>query len=200
MDKPREAVTRAERVNGTAGHRLQVVDAVAADALEEAWRLYAEVFDSLRYAAVQRHVMFRDEFDAVMADSRVAKYVAVGHDGHLRGLSTYTNDLSAVPLISPEFFARRWPEHFATRRIWYCGFVAVRTGTRSSGVFAALVEAMYRVAATEHGIIALDFCRHNDEVFRMSRAVRLMLHRLSGGVLSRKIDEQAYWLYEFPTA
>jgi hypothetical protein len=180
--------------------KVEVADALRADVREEAWRLYTEVFDELRYAAVKRHVMVRPEFDALIADQRVDKYVALADDGAMHGLSTYTNDLSAVPLISPEFFQRRWPEHFAQRRIWYCGFVAVRTGAPSAGVFAGLVEAMYRTAAAHGGIIGLDFCRHSDEVFRMSRSVRLMLHRLSGGVRSQKVDEQAFWLYEFPTA
>jgi hypothetical protein len=34
----------------------------------------------------------------------------------------------------------------------------------------------------------------------MSRVVRLMLHRLSGDVKAQKMDEQQYWLYEFPSA
>jgi hypothetical protein len=179
--------------------KIEIVESISAARREEAWRLYADVFDELRYMAVQRHVMHRAEFDTVMADPRVGKHVAVDDDGYLRGLSTYTNELPAVPLISPEFFQRRWPDLFAARRIWYCGLVAVRTGTDSSGVFMALIESMYRLTAAGNGIVAIDFCRHNDEVFRMSRAIRLLLHRLSGNVQGTQLDQQSYWVYEFPT-
>jgi hypothetical protein len=144
--------------------------------------------------------MYRDEFDAVMRDQRVHKYLCLDDDDTLCGLSSYTNDLDAVPLISPQYFARRWPQHFAERRIWYCGFVAVDPHGRVGTAFAELVEAMYLVAATQNGIIALDMCRFNDGVRGLSRVVPLMLHRLSGDVRTERMDEQSYWLYEFPAA
>jgi hypothetical protein len=144
--------------------------------------------------------MHRSEFDEVMADNRIAKYLVTDRRGALRGLATYTNDLRAVPLISPDYFSRRWPHHFAERRIWYCGFVAVRSGSPNTGVFVRLVEAMYRVAVAQRGIIAMDFCRHNEEIRALSRVVQTMLHRLSGEVRSHRMDEQTYWLYEFPAA
>ena len=109
--------------------KVELVESLSTDARPEAWRLYTEVFDDLRFRAVQRQVMYRPEFDSVMTDRRVSKCLAQDDGGGLRGLSTFTNDLAAVPLISPEYFERRWPDRFAARRIWYCGFVAVRPGT-----------------------------------------------------------------------
>ena len=50
------------------------------------------------------------------------------------------------------------------------------------------------------GIISLDMCRFNDQKRHMSRVVPLMLHRLSGEVRTERMDEQSYWLYEFPDA
>ena len=44
----------------------------------KAWKLYSQAFDDLRYLAVQRHVMYGDEFDAVMADALVEKYLVSG--------------------------------------------------------------------------------------------------------------------------
>jgi len=43
-------------------------------------------------------------------------------------------------------------------------------------------------------------CRFNDEGRRLSRVVPLMLQRLSGDVRTERMDEQSYWLYEFPAA
>lgn len=178
---------------------IKVVDLVHDELAEEAWRLYSTAFEELNTLTVQRHLMYRSEFIEVMGDERVQKYLAIDdEDGTLRGLSTYTNDLDAMPLISPPYFQRRWPKHYAERRIWYCGFVAVQDDKRAAQAFGDLVEAMYLVAATQNGIIGLDICRHNDEARRMSRVVRLMLHRLSGDVRAERMDEQAYWIYEFP--
>ena len=67
----------------------EIREVVDGDLREQAWTLYSESFDELRYLAVQRHVMYRDEFDAVMADPRVEKFLLWGHDGSLQGLSTH---------------------------------------------------------------------------------------------------------------
>jgi hypothetical protein len=179
--------------------KIDIVEVVSGSRLEEAWRLYADVFDDLRYRAVQRHVMHRHEFDAVLADPRVGKHLALDDDCELRGLSTYTNDLAAVPLISPEYFQRRWPHLYAEGRIWYCGLVAVLPGADNSGVFAALIESMYRLTEADDGIVAIDLCRYNEEMLGMSSAIRLLLHRFSGGVRDTRLDQQSYWVYEFPT-
>jgi hypothetical protein len=179
---------------------IKVVDAVYGDLLESGWDLYYDAFRELNALAVQRHLMYRSEFDDVMHDERVQKYLCLDDEAQLCGLSTYTNDLDAMPLISPPYFERRWPELYAQRRIWYCGFVAVQKTERATTAFGDLVEAMYRMAASQNGIIGLDFCRFNDSSHHMARVIELKLHRLSGKVRAERMDEQAFWLYEFPNA
>jgi hypothetical protein len=178
---------------------VKIVDQVQGGLRDEAWTLYSEAFAELNALAVQRHLMYREEFDDVMADPRVQKYLCLDDDDTVRGLSIYTNDLDSVPLISPPYFERRWPQHYAEKRIWYCGFVATQGDGRAATAFGELVAAMYFTAAGQNGLIALDFCHRTDEVRHMSRVVRLMLHRLSGDVKAQRIDEQQYWLYEFPS-
>ena len=180
---------------------IKVVEQINDDELiENAWKMYEESFRGLNALAVQRHLMYRHEFDEVMRDPRVQKYLSLDDEGTMCGLSTYTNDLDAMPLISPQYFERRWPDLYAQRKIWYCGFVAVlpTAGARSS--FADLVEAMYLLAAAQNGIIGLDFCQHNDEARKMSRVIRLMLQRLSGNCAAEMMDAQQFWIYEFPQA
>ncbi|MEV6630128.1 hypothetical protein AB0M54_05185 [Actinoplanes sp. NPDC051470] len=180
---------------------VKIIEQITDDEnLDAAWNLYLEAFDDIRALAVQRHLMYRDEFDAVMRDQRVQKYLALRDDGTLCGLSTYTNKLHAMPLVAPEYFERRWPELYRQHKVWYCGFVAVGCGARDTRAFADLVEAMYLTAANQNGIIALDFCRYNDDMRKMSRVIRLMLHRLSGGVRAECMDAQQFWIYEFPSA
>jgi hypothetical protein len=179
--------------------KIEIVETVTGPRLAQAWQLYAAAFDELRYLAVQRHVLHREEFDALLADRRVGKHLALAAGGgKLCGLSTYTNDLTAVPLISPDYFQRRWPDLHAARRIWYCGFVAVAPGAGNSGAFAALIKSMYRLTEADAGIVAIDFCRFNEETRRMSRTIPLLLHRFSGNVRSTRLDQQSYWVYEFP--
>jgi GNAT superfamily N-acetyltransferase len=162
-----------------------------------AWALYSTAFDELDALAIQRHLMTREEFAAVADDSRILKYCAITDDGTLVGLATYTNDLAAWPLISPAYFKRRWPDLYAARRIWYCGFVAVHPEHAGTGAYQAMVEELYHTAEAEGGVIGLDVCRFNDEGRNISRSIGLLLHRVSGGkVRPERADTQSFWIYE----
>ncbi|HWS36987.1 MAG TPA: hypothetical protein VN408_30125, partial [Actinoplanes sp.] len=166
-----------------------------------AWELYERALGEMRSLAVQRHLMYQSEFDEVMADRRVEKYVCIDEEGTLVGLSTFSNDLYAVPLISPEYFARKWPELYQQHRIWYAGFVAVDRASRSSRALLELMEAMYNTASAKNGIIALDFCRFNDVKRNMGRATERILNRFAGGTMrAERMDEEQFWAYEFPAA
>lgn len=177
---------------------IKVVDEVHETLIEDAWKLYHEAFRELNAFAVQRHLMYRDEFDEVMFDPRVQKYLCLDDDGSLCGLSTYTNHLDAVPLISPQYFERRWPRHYAERKIWYVGFVAVRDDAPVT-TFSHLIAAMHETS-TRDAITALDVCGRTDTVRHLPRSVRVLLRRISGSVRMERLDEQTYWMYEFPDA
>jgi hypothetical protein len=186
---------------GGANMVIKVLDQIRDDDLQETlWKMYLDAFDDLNTMAVQRHLMFREEFDEVMRDSRIQKYLALGDDGTVLGVATYTNELSAVPLISPPYFERHYPEHYAAKRIWYIGFVAVDPQVQGREVFAQLVEQMYLVASAQNGLVGLDICTYNDETRHMSRVFRLMIRRQTSNMKFNRIDQQSYWLYEFPAA
>ena len=177
---------------------VKVLDKVRGSLRKEAWALYHAAFEELNARAVQRHLMYPSEFDDVMHDRRVQKYLCFGDNGELTGLATYTNHLDALPLISPQYFARRWPRHYAERRIWYIGFIAVSQAGRSRAL-VEMVELMYAKVAGD-GIVGLDVCTYNADGHHMARSIAAFMRRLSSDVRIEKADEQSYWLYEFPPA
>lgn len=175
--------------------KIDVLEILGGDLLEEAWELYHQAFRDLNALTVQRHLMYRGEFDEIAADLRIQKWLVLDDDGNLIGLATYTNELDAWPLISPAYFQRRWPVQYEAGQIWYCGFVAVPQHQR--GVFIEMIAAMYRVAEVGGGVISLDMCRHNIEAYRLDRAVQLWLTRVSGGkVHAEAADAQTFMIYE----
>jgi hypothetical protein len=177
---------------------VEITKVVAAERLEEAWALYADAFEELRAVAVQRHLMRRAEFDDVMADDRVSKYLAYDDD-LLVGLATVTNDLDAMPLISPDYFARRWPDHYAQRRIWYLGFIAIRPDQRGGAVRALLVDRLWQPVRANSGVAALDICARNGAL-GLPSAIKRSLELLSPDVVTTRLDEQVYWAWELPAA
>jgi len=175
----------------------QVVDG---DLLEQCWKLYSLAFEDLRYLAVQRHVMYGEEFDAVMADPLVEKYVLWGEDGTLQALSTMTSHLASMPLISPDYFARRWPERSEAGLVFYIGFLGVHPDSHGTGVFGELVRAMTEPVAGLGGLAVIDVCSYNKDRLHLPRAIRWLASTWATSVTMADLDAQTYVSYDFARA
>jgi hypothetical protein len=176
---------------------VQIRQVVDGDAREQAWKLYLQSFDELRYLAVQRHVMYGDEFDAVMADPRVDKFLLHAEDGSLQAVSTMSSDLRSMPLISPEYFARRWPERYQAGLIFYIGFLAVHPDSHGTGVFGDLVRAMTEPVASQGGFAVIDVCTYNKDRLHLPRAIRWLASTWARSVEMTDLDAQTYVGYDF---
>jgi hypothetical protein len=175
--------------------RAEVAQVLAEPRLTQAWEMYSAAFADLRAAAAQRHVMNEVEFRQVMRDTRVGKHLAASDDGdRIAALATFTNDLEAMPLISPEFFARRWPKLYAQRRVWYLGFFAIEPSSRGSGVFEQVITRMWAEVQEYGGVAALDVCGQNAEL-GLPFAIRRVLESLTPQVIAEQVDVQAYWAF-----
>lgn len=174
---------------------------LAGDLAEQAWKLYSDAFTELNALAIQRHLMTREEFDAVLADPRVDKVLTHDDAGELAGVATFTRDLDAVPLISPAYFERRWPELYTERRIWYIGFVAVAERARKTGAFIEAFAHYYNRADAENGIVCLDVCSYNETAHRLPQSIAAWLRKLSGHrSAAERADTQAYWIFDMQGA
>lgn len=170
------------------------------DLLEDAWKLYQQSFDPLRSLAVARHVMYADEFDVVMADSRVEKYLAYNENGTLASVATMTADLLSVPLVSPEYFAHRWPDRYSEGRIYYIGFLAVHPESHGSGVFGEMVKTMTREVAMVDGLAVIDLCTYNKDRLHLGRAIASLSSTWCSHVQMETLDAQYYIGYDFARA
>ena len=204
MVKARAAHSALRKFTTTpsSGGKMQVttISVLTDDLRERAWKLYLQAFDALRHLAVQRHVMYGEEFDAVMADPRVDKFLVYGDDGSLDGLATLTNDLRSMPLVSPEWFSHRWPERSAENRVFYIGFVGIHPDAQGSGACAQLVRAMTEVVSRVDGVAVLDVCRFNKDTMQLPRLVAALSSSWASHVQMIDLDAQTYIGYDFKRA
>jgi len=170
-----------------------VVTGPVADAF---WDLYQEAFEPLRARAAARHVLYRDEFDAELHDPRVTKLLARDEQGTAVGLTTLATDLTAVPWISPEFFAARYPEHAARGAVWYIGFTLVHPGRRSTRTFMDMIDALVDHLAQHRVVCAYDVSRFNDDSLRFADNLRRHLER-TRDVTVETVDRQTYYATTF---
>lgn len=179
---------------------LKVLTVASGDVADPLWDLYDKAFADLRTRAAQRHALTRGEFDALMDDRRVTKHVVTdpARDDRPCAVSTLTNVLEAVPLISPEYFEARWPEFYRQRLIWYVGFLAVHPDYQGTGVLARLIESMCAAVPPDGGVIGADICDFNEATYRLPAAFAQLAQVYAPGVTPRRLDAQTYWAYEFP--
>ncbi|WP_345710911.1 hypothetical protein [Kineococcus glutinatus] len=177
---------------------ITVLDVLTDAQIAEAWGLYQAAFGPLAILAAQRHLMTEQEFREVMLDPRIEKHVGIDrdHGDRMCALGAVTGELSAVPLISEPYYAHRWPQFHAQKRIFYVVFVGVHPLYRGSGIFAALVEKIWRVLLEGGGVVCVDFCTYNDQELALPRLVSRMTDSFGGGVRTIRLDEQAFWAYE----
>ncbi len=156
---------------------------------------YRKAFAHLGRTAVQRHVMTGAEWDDVMDNWRIRKFVAKDSStGEFLGLSTITNHLEAWPLISPAYFEANYPDEYARGDVWYIGF-AFATG-RELSVLPALLKAMYPLSCK--GISVMDFCTVNVDR-GLPGYTRKILEKINPAVGMHRIDAQEFWAIDFQT-
>lgn len=159
----------------------------------ELWQLYAGAFAPLSELAANRHVMTLDEFAELCTDARIDKYLAY-EGGELVGFGALTRWLDAVPLVSPPYYRRLWPDLFACGHIWYVVFICT---DHTATAFAELLDHMSTPARRVGGIVGMDFCTYNVVERHLPRASRLILHRLGAPPRVQRVDAQEFYVFEF---
>lgn len=181
----------------SAGHeahvpRITVEDAIAGEHLNRFYTLYLTSFGPLRTRAVARQVLHHHEFNEEMVDPRIAKYVAWDEHGEPEALATLTNHLNAVPWISPEYFAARYPEQWARKAVYYWGFVLVPRNQHRPFLFVELMNAVADKMAAERAVCAYDICAFNNATMRFGDQIARAVSR-SHPVEFEVLDTQSYY-------
>lgn len=132
------------------------------DVAEAIWEMYEEAFAPLDELAAQRHLWAREEVLAELANPTIVKFIGWSGDRPV-GLAMITNELELVPMISPAFLRRRFPEHAARNAIFYGIVIFVRAGFRGKTLFARLGALMGQETALHQGVALFDVCSYNRE-------------------------------------
>jgi hypothetical protein len=167
------------------------------DFLTEAWSFYEDVFADVNTLAANRHLMTYDEFEHVMADKRVQKWLALSDEGRIIGMATVTNHLESWPLVSPAYFAKHYPDQYARQAIWYIGFVGCNPEGTRAHAFRDLIARIQPQVEASNGVFVQDFCTYNVGVRRLPDATRAILRRINPTVEFGRIDAQEFWAGSF---
>ena len=147
---------RSERVRITK-------DCVLTDQVSAAlYRIYTSAFDPLRTLAAARHMLSVEEFMVEMKDPRIDKYIVWGGDDAPIAMSTLTSDLSAIPWVSKEYYASKYPDAAAAGLLFYLGFILVESPYRRSNAVRMMTDQINRRLSEAEGVLGFDLCGYND--------------------------------------
>ena len=173
--------------------RATVISGRPADSL---YRLYRRSFEPLRTRAAARQVLTPEEFFSEMKDPRIDKYIAWEHEENPVGMVTVTRHLEAIPWISPEYYAARFPEQWSRRAIYYLGFILARPAMRRTSFLDTIVQFCVEPLVAEKAVIAYDLCSHNSDTLGFATRVADILRRFSGAQ-PVELDTQVYYGVNF---
>jgi hypothetical protein len=181
---------QATRVPSTTIRTVTAVDDVTAQRFYE---LYLETFGELAIRAVNRHLLRREEFMAVMVDPRIDKIV-IEDDAtrELIAMCTLTNNLETVDWVSPEYFAHHYPDHWARGAVYYLGFSLVASRRRRVQLFTELISHVSRTLLAKDAMCSYDICMFNNEVIGLADAVKAIVTS-TANVDVRAVDTQTYY-------
>ena len=167
------------------------LDAQTANAL---WVEYLRAFEALRTKAAARMVLHHDEFIAQMSDRRIVKYVA-RCDGEVAAAGTLALELEAVDWISPEFYAARFPEPYAAKRIYCLGWMFVTPQFRHRQLRLRLLEYQAEKVIADGAMLVYDTCRFNEDELSFTAGLNKRLGELDLGRIPAPLDEQLYYAW-----
>ena len=154
-------------------------------------QLYTDAFAPLRTATATRQTLYDHELRGLLCHDAATTFVVRSPDGLPRGFALTVTDLKLIPWINPEFFAARFPDHYATGRIAYQPALAVTDGHRSAANLLLLNRAMGEHFAPHDMIIAFDCCTEviTKGLPEFGAQAWSRMHDVTIGA----IDQQVYW-------
>lgn len=172
---------------------VRVVPVVDRGTSERFYELYRTTFAKLAIAAVNRHLLTREEFMSVMVDERIDKYLVCDDTtDEAVAMCTLTNHLETVTWVSAEYFAHHYPDHWRRNAVYYLGFSLVGGSHRRAHLFTQLITSVSRTLIERDAMCAYDICQFNNETIGLGDAVGAMIQHVAP-VAVRAVDTQTYY-------
>jgi hypothetical protein len=140
------------------------------------YRVYHKAFAPLSTLSAVRQLLREDEFLEEMSDPRIEKLVA-RLDGEPVGLTIMTSALHAIPWISPEFYAGRYPDHYARGALYYVAFTLADADHRGAGSYVAMLDVLLQRLTDERAVCVYDICTHNNVQMHFADHLRSRANR-----------------------
>lgn len=168
------------------------------DLREKIWRLYELAFRPVAEQAVSREMLFRGEFDELVADSSNRLWV-LWHDDQPIAMTMITTDITTTRYLSRAFFERHYPDHMLRNALHYVLFVVVHPAHVAKGALVRLARDSFGLEAEEGALVVFDAPLVNQPGERggMAELVGRLALMVSPGSETEQIEVQRYFAIDF---
>ncbi len=161
--------------------------------LAELYPIYAEAWDKLLIHAAARHVLSEAEFSEEMLDARIEKIIVRDDDGVFAGMTTLTNDMSAIPWVNPRHYATRYPDAAGRNALFYLGYMFIDQDHRHRNLMKLMAGAIDERLSGVGGVVGFDICSFNIE----HGLGRRMASLLGASDRIDSLDTQTYYAADY---
>ena len=141
-----------------------------AEVRQSLWSLYEVAYVKIADQDPSRELLYRSEFDEILADPTYRITVVRETDGSPVAMSVIATDIGVTRYLSRPFFERRYPEQMAQGRVHYLMWAVVHPDKQGSRAVFDLIRAGLAPEAEEGTILVFDLPESNQPNERGSGA------------------------------
>ncbi len=130
----------------------QVTDA---EMLYRLWQLYDVAYTPVSIEAPSHEMLFRDEFEEVVADSANRLWV-LWDDSSPIAMCLIATEIGPSRYLSRRFFEHRYPEHSRRQVVHYIMWLVVHPAATTSGAVARLAREVLQREAADGALLVFD--------------------------------------------
>lgn len=129
--------------------------------LDRLWNLYSLAYDKIAEQDVSREILFRSEFDEVMADPTYRITVVRDDDNEPIAMAVVATDIAVTRYLSVPYFRKNYPDRFAEGRIHYIMWVVVHPDHQAGRASWELARAGFAPEVADGALLVFDMPASN---------------------------------------
>lgn len=165
---------------------------------ERFWDVYARAYQPTMTETVTREMLYRTEFDAVLA-SPFNRTWALWDDDRLAAMMVIATGEGVYEYLSRDYLEREFGEQVRRSAVHYVVFMAVHPGYATKGAVFKLIQEPFHTEADEGAVLIFDTPQMNQQTERggMREMTRRLAASTVGGVPIEDLQVHRYYAANF---
>jgi GNAT superfamily N-acetyltransferase len=166
--------------------------------VDRLWSLYESSFTPTSAQAASKEMLFRHEFDEMLANETNRLWV-LHHDDQPVGMCMVATDISLSRYLSRRFFEEHYPDHARTGRVHLIAFLTVHPDYVGQGSIIRLGRAVLEVETAEESLLVFDTPQVHQphEAGGFAEMMSRLSKMVGSSARAQQVEVQRYFVIDF---